>query len=179
LIGAVLLLASCWSSPRDDFTDGANEASRDRFVQIMAALNNNDADGLKEVFTEAALTDNATEIDAGVNYLLGLFPDGGITGDPDQVKPVVEQNWIDADHRAILVSSVYFISAAGVDYQLFFADFTTNTIDPRNVGVYALGVGPKTDSLDSDEEELFYDWMTPFDAEPSAPPGIYIPQSPG
>lgn len=175
-LAAVLLLASCGYSPRYDFTDGTSKASRDRLERVLTALNDGDADALREMFSDSALTENGAEIEAGLDYLLTLFPDGGVTADEKQSLPGVEQSWIDADHRAIMVSSMFRISAADVNYQLYVSEFTTNTIDPEDAGVYALWVGTRTATLESDEEKAFYAWTAPFDSDPDVPPSIYIPE---
>jgi hypothetical protein len=174
-LAAVLMLASC-DNVRDDYTDGSTEASRDRLEQVVTALNDRDADALRAMFAESAIADNGAEIDAGLDYLLTVFSAGGVTAEEKQSLPVVEQHWIDADHRAIMVGSMFRISAGGEDYQLYVADFTTNTIDPEDAGLYALGVGPRTASLDSDDEKAFYAWTATFDSDPEVPPSIYIPE---
>jgi hypothetical protein len=76
-----------------------------------------------------------------------------------------------------MVSSMFRISAAGENYQLYVSEFTTNTIDPEDAGVYALGVGPRTASLESEEEKAFYAWTAPFDSDPDVPPEHLRPQS--
>lgn len=176
VLGLVLLLASCWRDPHGYYAEGSTELSRERFAQIVDALNERDASAVKEVFSEYALAESSTEIDEGVDYLLTLFPDGDITWDTEQGLPSVQYRRVDDDHRTILARSMYRVSSGGKDYWLFFADFTTNTIDPDNVGIFALGVSPRTEASDSDEEEAFFEWTDPFDAVPRSSPGIYIPE---
>jgi hypothetical protein len=70
-LGVVLVLASC-DDVRSNFTDGTAQASRDRLEQVLTALNERDADSLRAMFAESALTENGAEIEAGLDYLLPL-----------------------------------------------------------------------------------------------------------
>lgn len=174
-IVSVVLLSSCWYDPHGYFAEDATPLARARFAQIADAVNSQDADALRAVFTEYALAEYSAEIDEGVERLLALFPDGDLVSREERHIPAVQYRRIDDDQRTILATSMYGVSSGENDYWLFFADFTTNTIDPENVGVYALGAAPRTESRDSDAEKAFDSWLGQADdIDPSAPPGIYI-----
>lgn len=176
VVASMVLLASCWCNSHGYFAEDATPLARARFAQIADAVNSKDAAALLGVFTEYALAEHSAEIDAGVERLLALFPDGDLVSQEERHIPAVEYRRIDDDHRTILSGSLYRVRSGGNYYHLFFADLTVNMIDPENVGVYALGVAPRTESSWSGPERAFYSWMDQFDIDPSAPPGIYIPE---
>jgi hypothetical protein len=68
------------------------------------------------------------------------------------------------------------VSSGGVDYRLFCADFRENAADHSNLGIYAIGVAPWTDSGDSAAEKALSAWADAFDVDASVPPGIFISQ---
>ena len=138
-------------------------------------LNIQDNVGLQERFTDYAIAQHPAAIDNEVDELFRLFPDGDIVWDPLSEEPNVRVA-TDGDDETILLLPVYRVSSGGKDYWLFFADFTVNTIDPDNMGLYALGVAPRTESGDSPQEQALFAWADTFDVAASTPPGILISQ---
>ena len=109
----VVLLSSCWRDPHGYFGEDSTELSRARYAQIVDALDRHDAASLKTMFTKSALADHSAELDAGVAYLLLLFPNGDIATKETNNIPASEYRRIDDDHRAILVRTMYRISSGG------------------------------------------------------------------
>lgn len=72
------------------------------------------------------------------------------------------------------------MSADGVDYSLFFADFTVNEVeDTENVGLYGLGVTPWVDDWISGPTGPFFYWKGSFRADVSLMredgyPSVYV-----
>lgn len=146
-----------------------------KMAQIVEDLNTHDVSGLREEkLTEYARNEYATEIDDELDALFALFPDGDIVWQESQDGPVVRER-TDGDNETILLLSTYRVSLGGVDYRLFFADFTVNTIDPGNLGIYAIGVAPRTESGDSAQEKALFAWADSFDVDASSPAGIFLP----
>jgi hypothetical protein len=161
--------------PPGVFVGDSGGLSRDRAAQIVEALNTHDAAALKAMFTDHARTEYSAQIDDGLEYLLSLFPDGDVVLGADQGGSAVQER-IDGDHRTVMLTSFYTVSSGGVDYRLFFADFTENTTDPANTGVYAIGAGPTAETrLDVPEVHLFH-WSIPFYIGASTAPGVFIPE---
>ena len=79
-------------------------------------------------------------------------------------------------HESTRLLSTYRVSAGGVDYWLFCADFRENATDPESVGVNAVGVAAWTASGDSAAEQALFSLCGSFDASTTTPPGIFIPQ---
>jgi hypothetical protein len=145
---------------------------------IADAVKNHDAAALKKLFSITA-REKATDLDAGVAYFLSVFPSGrmtwksegnGSTGDDENGK------------QTTVVFANYEVFANGQKYDLHFVDYTINQVDdPRNVGLYALGIAPHTDNpyTASGAKKPFYVWGSQFDIEDhkaTGTPGVYIPK---
>lgn len=138
-------------------------------------LNIQDPVGLRERFTETAQTEYVSALDNEIDALFALFPGGDLTWRPLDAQPVVREQ-VDGNDEAILLLPIYQVSAGSKDYWLFFADFTVNTIDPRNLGLYAIGVAPRTETGDSPQEQALFAWADTFDVDATTPAGILISQ---
>ena len=146
-----------------------------RLPGILEELNSGDSVGLEHRFTEYARTQYATEIDDGIAELFALFPEMDVVAQ-DQQDPPVAREKTDTDQEQLLLLSTYRVSASGGEYWLFCADFRKNTVDPGNLGIYAIGAAPRTASGDSAAEQALFAWADTFDVDPSTPPGIFVPR---
>jgi hypothetical protein len=146
-----------------------------RLPQILEELNSGDYVGLKDRFTEYARTQYATEIDDGITELFALFPAMDVVAQDQQDPPVVREK-SDNDQEQLLLISTYQVSASGGDYWLVCADFRKNTVDPANLGIYAIGAARRTASGDSAAEQALFAWADTFDVDASVPPGIFVPE---
>jgi hypothetical protein len=177
LSAALLSSCSLWPvGPGGDIYDDDYQQADARMEQIAAAVNSQDADGLKGMFSTRSL-DEATGFDEGLAYFLSFFPDGGLTWERDSVGADGAQ---EDGKRTELLRAYYKVSADGADYWFYFADFTVNeVIDPENVGLYALGVTPWTEDRYSGPSEPFFYWAGGIQIENDGPngyPGIYVPE---
>jgi len=164
------------SGPPGVFVADNGQLSRDRMGQIVDALNAHNAAALKGMFTPYARTKYSAQIDKGLDYLLSQFPNGGITWQPEQGGSAVYERDVDGK-KTVLLPTFYTVSSGGKDFRFFFADFTENTIDPDNLGIYAIGAVPAAEIwLDEPEKEI-YTWSSSFDLEASTPPAVFIPKS--
>ena len=185
----VVLLSSCtivpfWppdapsasASPGTLFVDSFHKAD-DRMEQIAAAVESHDAAALKAMFSTRAL-ERATDIDAGLDHFLSYFPHDGVTW-ISWGNPGAERQYKDGKLTEVLLAR-FKLTADGIDYSLFFADFTVNeVIDPDNVGLYALGVTPWIDDPVHSCTGPFYAWACSIHADESDEngyPGVYVPQ---
>jgi len=174
-------LASCGSigddprkgAPPGVFIGVSGEMSHDRAVAIVDALNAHDAAALRNMFTEYARTKYSAQIDQGLTYLLSLFPDGDVTwGDAAGGSAVCQR--IEGDKRTVLLPTYYTVRSGGVDYRLFFADFIENTIDPDNVGIYAMGATRAAECGRCGPEANLNTWANDFYAGTSTRPGVFV-----
>jgi hypothetical protein len=146
-----------------------------KVTEIVGKVEIQDHLGLRELFTKQAQSDYTTEVDDGIDKLYALFPDGEITWQEQQkVVPVVRETTGDAGGKTRLLLSAYRVSSATADYRLSFAYFTENTADTSNLGIYAIGIAPWTDSGDSAAEKAMSSWIDTFDVDASVPPGIFV-----
>lgn len=174
-LASVVVLSSCTFGPfKPPYIQGDDDPqrARDRMEQIADALGDQDGAALKGMFSAVAL-EQATEIDEELEYLLSLFPEGEISWEKAGSHSF---GAIENGKKTTLLRVIYRVTADGGDFWLFFADFTENTIDPENVGLYGLGVAPRTESEDSEAEKEFYSWNGQFGLDEKGTPGIYVPQ---
>jgi len=165
----VALLSSCAV-----FFDNDQQQADAQMEKIAAAVNDHDPAALKALFSKRALKD-ATRIDEGVDHFLSFFPDGGLTWQRDTVNL---DGHNERGRKTELLQAYYKVSVGGVDYLLFFADFTVNDVyDTDNVGIYGLGVIPWTDDVHSGTAEQFSWWASSIDKEKSNAvgyPGVWV-----
>lgn len=182
LVG-VLLLASCSFNPLSWLTGNNRQLAHDRMAQIVEALKDQDAVALKGMFTEYALAEYSAEIDDGLEYLFSLFPNGDVAWEDPENGPGYYE-WKRDGRTTVLLPSLYRVSSGGEDYWLYFAEFTVNEIDPDNVGVYGMGVAPRTAGSSpalagSGPEGVFFAWtgslVESYDVDANGPPGVYVP----
>ena len=144
--------------------------------EIAQELNTHDVSGLREHrFSEYARTQYPSALDDELEALFTLFPASDLTWEALSEEPVARET-ADSDDQTILLLPIYRVGSGDKDYWLFFADYTVNTIDPDNLGLYAIGVAPRTPSEDSAQERALFAWADTFDVEASTPPGILISQ---
>jgi hypothetical protein len=169
-IASVAMLSSCMFNPSHK---GINEGARDRVDQIAVAIVNQDAGALKGLFSTRAL-ERATAIDEQLDYLLSLFPEGSeISCD---LFSLTAPKSVRGGETTEMVIAMYEVKADGRDLWLFFADYTQDELDPDNLGLYALGVAPRTESIRSEAELAMYEWNGQFDLGEGTP-GVYVPES--
>ena len=152
-----------------------DEMSLHMMTNIVDWLNRQSDLGLKQYFSEYARTEHATAIDDELTALVALFPDGDLVWEGLEPAPTVRES-TDSGGETTLLVSTYRVSSAGADYWLSFAYFTANATDPSNIGVYAIGAAPRTESGDSAAEQALFAWADSFDVDASTPPSIFISQ---
>lgn len=152
-----------------------SQLSLHRLPQIVEELNSQDPVGLRYRFSEYARTEYATEIDDELDELVALFLDGDVVEQDEQAAPTVRER-ADNGGETTLLLSTFRVSSGGVDYRLFCADFPENAADPSNIGIYAIGVAPWTESGDSPAEKDLLAWGGSFQVDASVPPGVFIAQ---
>ncbi|MCU1416723.1 MAG: hypothetical protein JWP32_897 [Schumannella sp.] len=176
-LASALMLSSCallpGGVPGGIYDDDHKQADA-RMEQIGAAVNSHDADALKALFSSRAL-EQATNLDAGLDYFLSFFPKGGVTWKRNTVD---SEGKTDHGKNTELLSAVYKVSADGKDYWFAFEDFTVNAIDPESAGLYALGVTPWAEDLHSGAAAPFFAWSGSIHIDNNGEygyPGIYMP----
>ena len=166
-LASVALLASCSWSPLGWFSKGSAELSWEKAVEVVDALNAQDAAALKAMFTEYARTEYSAEIDDGLEYLLSLFPDGDVVMQERPTSSGEHKN-LEGGKKTILTGGTFGVSSGGKDYDLSIALFTVNTVDPDNVGIFQISVVPRSDLRDSALEMAQNTWGGAMDMDARA-----------
>jgi hypothetical protein len=143
--------------------------------QIVGELNTQDSVGLRDKFSEYVRTEHAAEIGDDLDTLVALFAGGdAVWVEEQQEAPVVRDETDATGGTTTLLLTTVRVSSGGQDSRVVFAYFPENAIDPTNIGIYAIGVAPWTDSGDSGAEKALSSWTDKFDVDASVPPGIFI-----
>lgn len=177
LVSAVVL-SSCalwpFGSSGQVFDDSYEKADA-RMEQIASAINGDDAAALQGMFSPRAL--EQAGFDERLEYLLAFFPNGGLTWERDSVGAEKESA---NGKKTELLDALYKVSSDGHEYWLLFKDFTVNeTVDPENVGIFAMGVIPWAEDLHSGAAEPFFIWADAIHMDRvggNGYPGIYVPE---
>ncbi len=159
--------------PPGVFIGDSGGLTRDRAAQIVAAINAQDAATLNGMFTDYARTKYATQVDEGVEHLLSKFPRGDVVLHENTGGSAVCER-IEGDARTVLLPTFYTVDSGGVDYRLYFADFIENTIDPENVGIYAMGAELVDESCSCGPVWDLVTWGRDFDLEATVRPGVFV-----
>jgi hypothetical protein len=176
------VLSSCSLLPSgpSPLHDDSEQKAAVQMQHIADAVKHHDAAALKKLFSPRA-RENAADLDGGLTYFLSVFPSGkltwktkgtGLTGNTESFK------------RATELYGNYEVFANGEKYSLHFAYFPVNDFDPRNVGIYALGVAPRADFgyTASGAKKPFAVWVSQFGINETThtatgDPGVYVPQN--
>ena len=146
--------------------------------QIAAAVKHHDAAALKKLFSARA-RENASDLDSGLKYFLSFFPSGKMTWKPDGFSDGEDGAY---GKKTIEMNADYEVSSGGKKYEIYFADFPINQVDdPKNVGIYALGVEPYSFDRGTADggTKPFFVWAGSFqldNGEATGSPGVYMPQ---
>jgi len=152
-----------------------DQLSLHMMTQIVDWLNRQSTMTLRDKFSEYARADHAMSIDDELGALIALFPEDALVWEDLDAAPVVRESSENGGETTLLLS-IYQVSYAGAPYWLSFAYFPENAIDPTNIGVYAIGVAPRTEAGDSAAEQALFAWADSFDVAAITPPSIFIAQ---
>jgi len=141
-LACVALLSSCALLPDVPSVGDDDTGQKDNVVMqhIADAVKDHDAAALKNLFSPRA-REKATDLDGGLKYFLSVFPSGKMTWKVEDGGPsgagdneIISHTWESF--------AFYEVFANGKKYDLYFANFTTDTAHPDYLGIYALGVAP-------------------------------------
>jgi len=151
------------------FKDNDDKKAEARLKEVIEALENQDKDALKAMFSEQAL-DEADDFDDSMDYLFDFFQGEVDSWEKSSGPTVFESN--DYGHKTKEVSSYYYVNTDKQKYFFLLDDYPIDTDHPNNVGLYMLLVVKAEDreKIYDGEEKILYDG----DQEISRV-GIYIP----
>lgn len=161
------------------FPPTVSELAVQKLDFVLSYMNNgkDDADWMGWLFSDYALAEYPNAIDdEHLDPLYAVFPDGdAVLQEDPPVAPIIRENTENGEKQTLMLSTHRVSSGTG-DYWVFFAYFIENTVQPDNLGYYAIGVAPLTESGDSPAEQALFAWADSFDVDASVPPGILISQ---
>lgn len=155
------MLTSCTSGGGRVLITSEDKKADERIEQILSAIKDKDREALKALFSKQAL-DEVKDFDNGTDYLLSFFQGG--------VKSWKRDKWSSGEStrsgkKSVMIRSWYTVSTDKNEYMFFVIDFTEDTINPNNVGVYTLRV---IKAEDKDTQFTYWQDMQI--------PGIYKPK---
>ena len=142
-------LTSCSGIGREFDLFRNDEAIADEYCEeIIDALENQDTDKLKSMFSTSALAE-AENIDEGLAYVMDFFQgettliDGGCSTSES----------VDHGEKTIRLEGRYWVTTDKDEYFIFFVYDDVDTENPDNVGLYMLQI------MKASEREEKYDWF--------------------
>ena len=156
-----LMLTGCTFGGRAIMFSSDDSNAERRMKQIISALKEQNKDAIKELFSEKA-TDEAENFDQGIDNLFDYFQGNVESWDKDSLNSEGSNQY---GYRSVLIHSYYIVTTDQAKYLFYIADYSKNTIDPDNQGVYTLSVIKAED----DEPESGYIW------EDDMIPGVCVP----
>lgn len=150
---------------RTDMLNESNDEEKADILleEIIEAINKEDKDSLKSIFSVQALNE-AEDIDGRINYLFD-FVQGNIESWETIVHGATNES---IDHGSKVKSSMswYYVDTEDQKYLLFFVEYTIDTDNPDNIGVYMLQV------IKSEDKETQFEGFGPN----TRCAGIYKPE---
>lgn len=118
-----------------------------RLQEIIQALENEDKEGLKSMFSLKAI-EEAEDIDAGIDYITALYKGNIISKDLAQEGSAS----INDGGKTSEVKSFYTVTTDVDEYIIFFIDQLVDTKNPNNLGLYMLQI------IKLSDREKYFDW---------------------
>ena len=143
VLSSILLLTSCslggGHMPGSIFDDDKTAANT-RIEKLLEAIQSKNGDIVKSMFSKNAIAD-ANNIDENIFKLFNCFK-GEILSYEDWGGPGVSQGNNDDGSGRIwkILRSTYDVKTSENTYRFAIKEFTTDTADPNNVGVYSIYV---------------------------------------
>jgi hypothetical protein len=151
LLVCTLLLSSCsLGGGRMSIIDNSDSKADARMGQIIDAIKAQDKNALKDMFSKQALSE-ADDFDGSLNALFGY-----IQGDIQSWKSTGgyggsdEKNADGSGNRKKEVDSTYTITTSKQEYHVAIYEYTIDTANPDNVGVYSFCIVSEKDNPDSE-----------------------------
>lgn len=151
LIFSILLFSACSiGGSRTNMLnkDNDEENANARLEEVIEALNNQDKDTLKGLFSKKAL-DEVDNFDDSTDYLFDFFQGEANSWEKSGGPTVFESN--SHGHKTKEVSSYYYVNTDKQKYFFLLRDYPVDTDHPDNVGLYMLLV------VRAEDEEKIWD----------------------
>lgn len=163
IIIASLLMVACGHGGGGMVYMGEEKQADNRMKKIVKAINEEDSEAMKAMFSSKA-QEESEELDQEIEDLFSF-----IEGDINKWE---QESWGAGDSirhgkKRTQLRSWYIVETEQEVYGFFILDYTKDTIEPENEGLYTIHVWVK--SREDEEAEKFHGWQT------MVIPGIYTP----
>ncbi|WP_459764950.1 DUF5104 domain-containing protein [Alkaliphilus crotonatoxidans] len=136
LIG-ILLFSSCsLGGGRLMISDDSDKKADARMEQLLETIKNKDEDAFKAMFSKQALNE-ANDFDGGMDYLFGFFQGNVDSWKRDRFTSETSSEY---GKKSVMLVSWYTVVTDKDKYMFFVIDYTKDTINPDNAGLYTLRV---------------------------------------
>lgn len=141
----------------------------ERFQNIIDVLKNNDAEGIKALFSKAAIAESV-DFEANADKLF-TFISGNIES-WERLNGLTVIDSVETEKRQKEIKSGYYVYTEDETYYFFLLDYPVNTIDPSYAGLYTLLVVKAEDEMKvyDGDEKILYDGIRELSL-----PGIHVP----
>jgi hypothetical protein len=172
LILSMVFLSSCSiGGSRTEMLNRNNDEKKAnaRLVDIIKALENQDKDALKKMFSKQALSE-VDDFDKSIDDLFDFFQGEVDSWEKPSGPTVFESN--DHGHKKKEVNSYYYLNTDKQKYFLLLRDYPVDTDHSDNVGLYLILLVKAEDEekIYDGEQKILYDGNKKLSHA-----GIYIP----
>ena len=137
------------------------ELANNRLDEILKYIESKDEESMKGIFSQKALEEDEYFYDK-LNYLFGVI-EGEITSIDYGDGPIVDRKRHNGS-KVVEVKSAFEVETADEKYIVFVIEYTMDTENPENKGVYSLRI------INADDMDTQYgSWQS------MVIPGIYMP----
>ena len=145
------------------FFDNDAKMFDEKFEQVIEAISTKDKATLKAMFSKQAISET-NDFDENLDYLCDFFQ-GTIKSHTRDAGPIVDE-FVDHGNKIKEVKTWYSVETNKQKYLLFLLEYSSDTSNSDNVGLYTLRV-----IHTENEKEQFGSWQD------MKAPGIYRPES--
>jgi len=151
-LASVMLLYSCSTGGgRATIFNDDGRIADIRLEQLLEILVSKDEDALKKMFSKQALKE-AINFDENMDYLFELFQGNIVSWERTSIAGGTKS---ESGKKAVQVRSWYKVTTDKDEYLFLVVDYTQDTINPDNHGLYALEVVRTEDA----EEQITGYWQ--------------------
>lgn len=149
-----MVLSACsFGGNKMSITDNSHQQADERFQQIIDAIKNQDKETLKNMFSKQALSEASNfdkDLDSLLQYVQGnikSWKSTGAYGGSDDI------NADGVGNHKKEAESTYILTTSEQEYQIAVYEFTIDTANKNNVGVYSLCI---INSKDNKKPDFVY-----------------------
>ena len=149
LILTLLLFTSCSLGEinmKNHFSQIDPQATNNKFEEIISAIQNQNEPALKDLFSKTSIS-QAEDIHSSITALFDFFQ-GEMLSYDDLGARSIDKGKNDDGTRRIWesIQSTYDVETTEQKYRFAIKEFTKDTADPNNVGIYSLYIIREEDS---------------------------------